>query len=168
MAKVVTKLKKHAIECIREEAAQAQQKMKQDIESEGDAAHDPTILWTNGGPGASSMFGLLVELGPLILNENSVATPEFKKSGVPTLYRNDFGWSKLGGVLMFDWPPPVGFSYCDGKPAGDGNSCGPWDDERMAKATYAALAGSSQPSRSFDTYIAWVSGSARRGLLGGG
>ena len=77
------------------------------IESEGDAAHDPTILWTNGGPGASSMFGLLVELGPLILNENSVATPEFKKSGVPTLYRNDFGWSKLGGVLMFDWPPPV-------------------------------------------------------------
>ena len=36
------------------------------------------------------MFGLLVELGPLILNENSVATPEFKKSGVPTLYRNDF------------------------------------------------------------------------------
>ena len=81
------------------------------IESEGDAAHDPTILWTNGGPGASSMFGLLVELGPLILNENSVATPEFKKSGVPTLYRNDFGWSKLGGVLMFDWPPPVGFSY---------------------------------------------------------
>ena len=111
------------------------------IESEGDAAHDPTILWTNGGPGASSMFGLLVELGPLILNENSVATPEFKKSGVPTLYRNDFGWSKLGGVLMFDWPPPVGFSYCDGKPAGDGNSCGPWDDERMAKATYAALAG---------------------------
>ena len=30
---------------------------------------------------------------------------------------------------------------CDGKPAGDGNSCGPWDDERMAKATYAALAG---------------------------
>ncbi len=95
----------------------------------------------DGGPGASSMFGLLVELGPLILNEYSVATPEFKKSGVPTLYRNDFGRSKLGGVLMFDWPPPVGFSYCHGKASGGGTSCGDWDDARTATVQYAALKG---------------------------
>ena len=29
----------------------------------------PTILWTNGGPGASSMFGIFVELGPLLAND---------------------------------------------------------------------------------------------------
>ena len=110
------------------------------IESEGSPAKDPTIMWTNGGPGASSMFGLLVELGPLLLNDDSTKTEGYKKTGVPTLFRNKFSWSKLGSLLMFDWPPPVGFSYC-GDPKGKGNACGPWDDERMAKISYAALKG---------------------------
>jgi len=111
------------------------------IESEGDATTDPTLLWTNGGPGASSMFGITVELGPLLLNEYSLSTDEYFKTGVPTLYRNDFSWSKLGSILMFDWAPPVGFSYCNNDPTGDGFSCGKWDDERMAKLSYAALSG---------------------------
>ena len=106
------------------------------LESEGAPATDPTILWTNGGPGASSMFGLLVELGPLVVNENSIS-----QKGVPTLFRNDFAWTKLGSVLMFDWAPPVGFSYCHDDPTGDGFACGKWDDERMATLSYAALAG---------------------------
>ena len=72
------------------------------LESEGSPSTDPTILWTNGGPGASSMFGVLVELGPFLLNENSLTTKEYNESGVPTLYRNEYGWTKLGGVLMFD------------------------------------------------------------------
>lgn len=110
------------------------------IESEQDPATDPTILWSNGGPGASSMFGIFVELGPLLLNEDSLHTDDFKKTGVPTLYRNKYGWSQLGSVLMFDWPPPVGFSYCD-KPSGGGTSCGDWDDTRMATIQYAALKG---------------------------
>lgn len=111
------------------------------IESEGSPAADPTILWTNGGPGASSMFGIFVELGPLLLNEDSLTTDDYKKTGVPTLYRNPYAWSKLGGVLMFDWPPPVGFSYCNGDPTGGGKSCGPWDDERMATVQHAAVVG---------------------------
>ena len=106
------------------------------IESENDPATDSTIMWTNGGPGASSMFGLLVELGPLLLNVDSVKTDDYKKTGVPSLFYNKFGWSKLGSLLMFDWPPPVGFSYC-GDPAGKGHSCGVWDDQRMATVTYA-------------------------------
>ena len=50
------------------------------------------------------MLGLLAELGPL-LNENSCA-------GVPTLFSNPHAWTRLGSVVMFDCPPPVGFSYC--------------------------------------------------------
>ncbi|KAH8063419.1 serine carboxypeptidase [Aureococcus anophagefferens] len=89
-------------------------------ESEGDPAKDPTILWTNGGPGASSMFGVFVELGPLVLDERSTRTAAFEKTGVPSLFYNEYGWTQLGSVLMFDWPPPVGFSQCGDDPAGDG------------------------------------------------
>ena len=102
--------------------------------------NDKTILWTNGGPGASSMFGLLAELGPLLLNADSLTTDGYKKTGVPTLFYNDFGWTKLGSIIMFDWPPPVGFSYCS-DPKGKGDACGDWDDTRMAEVSYAALAG---------------------------
>ena len=54
---------------------------------------------------------------------------------MPSLFRNPYSWSKLGSVLMFDWPPPVGFSYCS-DPAGNGTSCGDWDDTRMAAVRY--------------------------------
>ena len=94
------------------------------LEAEADApADDPTILWSNVGPGASSMFGLFVELGPLLVNENSLKTAAFNATGVhPSLFRNPQAWTRLGSVLMFDWPPPVAFSYCDDEPAGDGMS----------------------------------------------
>lgn len=36
------------------------------IESENDPANDPVVMFTNGGPGASTLFGLFVELGLLI------------------------------------------------------------------------------------------------------
>lgn len=111
------------------------------IESEGDPAEDPVILWSNGGPGASSLFGLTVEMGPLLLNQDSLSGPEYEATGVPQFFYNPNGWTQLGSVLMFDWPPPVGFSYCNGDVTGDGNSCGVWNDTRAADAEFAALSG---------------------------
>ena len=109
------------------------------VESEGDPSTDPVILWSNGGPGASSLFGLLVELGPLLLNDQSLAGDAYEQTGVPTLFYNPSAWTRLGSVLLFDWPPPVGFSYCGGAVAGDGNSCGAWNDTRAAEVDFAAL-----------------------------
>jgi hypothetical protein len=111
------------------------------VESEGNPDKDPVILWSNGGPGASSLFGLLTEVGPFRVNEFSTRTPEYNLTGVPTLWRNDYSWSRLGGLVIFDWPPPTGFSYCDDDPEGDGYSCGDWDDTRQAQISFAALEG---------------------------
>ncbi|KAJ8612248.1 hypothetical protein CTAYLR_002890 [Chrysophaeum taylorii] len=110
------------------------------IESESEPSIDPTLVWTNGGPMASSMFGIMVELGPLRVDETSLLTPAFEKTGVPSLFRNDYAWTKLGSVLMFDWPPPVGFSYCAGEPSNT-SACGTWNDDSMAVLAHAALRG---------------------------
>ena len=73
----------------------------------------PLIYWSNGGPGASSMFGLLTELGPLVFNDLSTETDDYRTTGIPTPFYNPHSWSKLGHLLIFDVPAPVGFSYCE-------------------------------------------------------
>jgi len=105
------------------------------VESEVNPAEDPILVWYNGGPGASSMFGLMVELGPLLLNQESLANDEYKKTGIPQLQYNDWGWTKLANVLVLENPPPVGYSYCEpAGPEGQGTSCGPWNDSTVATA----------------------------------
>lgn len=75
------------------------------------------------------------------MDSDSLSGPAYEASGVPTMFYNPDSWAQIGNLLMFDWPPPVGFSYCDGQPGGDGNSCGAWNDTRAADAEYAALRG---------------------------
>lgn len=63
----------------------------------------PLIYWSNGGPGASSLFGLLTEVGPLWLNEDSFE----KDSPLPKPQYNPYGWTRLGHIVMIDQPAPV-------------------------------------------------------------
>eukprot|EP00292_Cryptomonas_paramecium_P009797 CAMPEP_0113700940 /NCGR_PEP_ID=MMETSP0038_2-20120614/24271_1 /TAXON_ID=2898 /ORGANISM="Cryptomonas paramecium" /LENGTH=269 /DNA_ID=CAMNT_0000624723 /DNA_START=177 /DNA_END=982 /DNA_ORIENTATION=+ /assembly_acc=CAM_ASM_000170 len=103
------------------------------IESENSPSSDPVLLWTNGGPGAASLYGLFVELGPYSLSDRSMNTLEHNETGIPTLFRNRFSWTKFANLLIINSPPPVGFSYCDpAGPSGDGRSCGVWNDTRTA------------------------------------
>ena len=100
----------------------------------------PVVVWYNGGPGASSLFGLFVELGPLLLNAQSLEGDSFAREGLPRLMYNRFGWTRAANLLIIDNPPPIGFSYCE--PAGTaagGYSCGDWDDGLVAVANAAFL-----------------------------
>lgn len=111
------------------------------VESEGNVKEDPVLIWYNGGPGASSLFGLLQELGPLLLNDDSYDAA-WNATGVPSPQRNAFSWSKSATVVAIDSPAPTGFSYCDPPGVqGDGYACGPWNDSSVADANYLAITG---------------------------
>jgi len=112
------------------------------IEAEdlGDGIDDkPLIYWSNGGPGASSLFGLLTELGPLILSDESLQTDTYAETGIPTPLYNKYSWTRLGSIVIFDQPAPVGFSYCND--VTDSENCGDisWTDELTSANAYLAL-----------------------------
>ncbi|KAF8184210.1 serine carboxypeptidase [Pholiota molesta] len=66
------------------------------------AKNAPLVLWFNGGPGSSSMIGLLQENGPCRITNDSTSV---------TL--NPFSWNNEANVLYIDQPVGVGFSHGD-------------------------------------------------------
>ncbi|XP_032761052.1 probable serine carboxypeptidase CPVL isoform X3 [Rattus rattus] len=64
-------------------------------------ADAPVVLWLQGGPGGSSMFGLFVEHGPYIITSNM------------TVLSRDFPWTFTLSMLYIDNPVGTGFSFTD-------------------------------------------------------
>ncbi|EAN77533.1 serine carboxypeptidase III precursor, putative [Trypanosoma brucei brucei TREU927] len=62
----------------------------------------PVLLWMTGGPGCSSMFALLAENGPCLMNETT-----------GDIYNNTYSWNNHAYVIYIDQPAGVGFSYAD-------------------------------------------------------
>ena len=91
------------------------------IESENDPANDPVVLWLNGGPGCSSLDGLIYEHGPFRLETDA-------KSGKLAFNRFDYSWNKKANVVYLEAPVGVGFSYSD-KGKEDYEKC---DDDNTA------------------------------------
>ncbi|XP_062242317.1 cathepsin A-like [Platichthys flesus] len=93
------------------------------VTSQRDPLNDPLVLWLNGGPGCSSLDGLLSENGPFHVNDNGA-----------TLYENKFSWNKIANMLYLESPAGVGYSYSD-------DQIYKTNDTQVAKDNYVALQG---------------------------
>ena len=76
--------------------------------SRSDAANAPVVLWLNGGPGSSSILGMLQEHGPLLINSTG------------GLMENPYAWTQLVNLLILESPAGVGYSYCEASLTGGG------------------------------------------------
>lgn len=69
--------------------------------SQRDPSSDPVIMWLQGGPGSSSMFGLFSLHGPLILDADL------------NLSERDLTWNKNYSMIYVDNPVGTGFSVAE-------------------------------------------------------
>ncbi|XP_054156977.1 lysosomal protective protein-like [Oppia nitens] len=83
------------------------------VESQTDPANAPVVLWLNGGPGCSSMFGMLTENGPFRVNSDG-----------KTLEIHNHSWNSVANIIYLEAPVSVGFSYDENtnKPKNTDNS----------------------------------------------
>lgn len=63
--------------------------------------NDPVVLWLQGGPGSSSLYGLFDENGPFIVEEDGNVT------------LREYSWHKNQSVIYIDQPVGTGFSFSE-------------------------------------------------------
>lgn len=73
--------------------------------AESEITNYPVVFWLNGGPGSSSQFGNLFELGPFRLTTSNMKPYEVK--------RNNESWTKEYNIVFVDQPVGTGLSYAD-------------------------------------------------------
>lgn len=91
------------------------------VPSQNNPATDPIILWLQGGPGCSSLFGAFVENGPLKIDAQGNVSP------------NPYSWNQKANLIYIDSPLGTGYSYVN-------NSDGYARDEKViANDLYVTL-----------------------------
>ena len=108
------------------------------------------IVWLQGGPGCSSLIGLLTEHGPVrMAAAGSSADLEI----------NGWSWSRLANVLYIEAPAGVGFSYSN--TSSDYNT----NNELTAQDNYVFLQNWSQLFPEFSNSPLWLTGESYAGGL---
>ena len=69
------------------------------FDSQTDPDNDPLVLWLNGGPGCSSLLGMVYENGPFTFKEGTVSFDI-----------NPYAWNMKANLLYISSPGGVGFS----------------------------------------------------------
>ncbi|KAJ6633431.1 Vitellogenic carboxypeptidase [Pseudolycoriella hygida] len=62
----------------------------------------PVVLWLQGGPGSSSLFGLFTENGPFFINDDRIS-----------IRKNPYSWHTKYNLIFIDNPVGTGFSFTD-------------------------------------------------------
>ncbi|CAH2073389.1 unnamed protein product [Thlaspi arvense] len=75
------------------------------VKSERNPEKDPLMIWLTGGPGCSSICGLLYTNGPLAFKGDEY------NGTLPPLELTSFSWTKVANILYVESPAGSGFSY---------------------------------------------------------
>lgn len=78
------------------------------FDSQRDPDNDPVVLWLNGGPGCSSLLGMVYENGPFVFEE-----------GTSKFMINPYSWNLKANLLYITSPGGVGFSKSKRGPDAD-------------------------------------------------
>nr|AIC75882.1 serine carboxypeptidases [Radopholus similis] len=116
------------------------------VTSQGDAARDPLVFWFNGGPGCSSLDGLLNEMGPYVVNPDG-----------RTLRKNPYAWNKYASMVYIEAPAGVGFSY-----ASDGNTT--TNDDLTSLENYEAIKQFFAKHPTFRNHSVFITGESYGGV----
>ncbi|XP_041375528.1 lysosomal protective protein-like [Gigantopelta aegis] len=95
-------------------------------ESQNNPKIDPLVLWMNGGPGCSSVLGLLTENGPFRVMDDG-----------KTVVYSETSWNKVANMLFLEAPVGVGFSYSDDKNYTTGDDQVAFDNHMALKDFFA-------------------------------
>jgi cathepsin A (carboxypeptidase C) len=91
------------------------------VESQSKPESAPLVLWMNGGPGCSSMEGLIYENGPFQVSEDG-----------KRLNENPYSWNLVANMLYLEAPAGVGFSYATSEKDLQNDDFGTADDNYHA------------------------------------
>ncbi|ESQ40896.1 hypothetical protein EUTSA_v10015958mg [Eutrema salsugineum] len=75
------------------------------VKSERNPETDPLMIWLTGGPGCSSICGLLLANGPLVFKGDEY------NGTVPPLQLTSFSWTKVANILYLESPAGSGYSF---------------------------------------------------------
>jgi len=118
-------------------------------EAQTNSADAPVMIWTNGGPGCSSMLGFTQENGPFYVNSGDMKG---------TWHENAQSWNKEMNMLWIDQPAGVGYSTCTGV-----KDC-TFDDETSGKDNLAVILAFYEKYPEFKKNDLWLSGESYGGI----